>query len=78
MRTGPYRFVRHPRYAALLVSRIAFALALASILVWIFALGWLWAILRRIGLEEAHTQELFGAEYGNYAATTRRLIPGVY
>ena len=34
METGPYRFIRHPRYLALLLSRISLALALASPLGW--------------------------------------------
>ncbi len=78
MRDGPYRFVRHPRYVALLISRISFSLALASPLAWLSTLGWLWLILRRIRFEEAHLHELFGAEYDAYAAATARLIPGVY
>jgi protein-S-isoprenylcysteine O-methyltransferase Ste14 len=75
---GPYRFVRHPRYAALIASRIAFSLALASILAWGFALGWLWVNLRRVRLEEAHLHSLFGAEYEAYAARTARFLPGIY
>jgi protein-S-isoprenylcysteine O-methyltransferase Ste14 len=78
MTRGPYRYVRHPRYAALIASRIAFALALASILAWFFFLGWLWVNLRRVRLEEAHLRELFGAEYEVYASRVARLLPGVY
>jgi protein-S-isoprenylcysteine O-methyltransferase Ste14 len=78
MQDGPYRHVRHPRYLALLVSRIAFALALASILAWISFLGWLWLILHRIRLEDAHLREVFGTDYEEYAARTARLIPGLF
>ena len=78
MSDGPYRFVRHPRYVALLVSRVSFSLALASILGWLFALGWLIAILRRIRLEEAHLRGIFGADYDAYASRTARLIPGLF
>jgi protein-S-isoprenylcysteine O-methyltransferase Ste14 len=78
MNQGPYRFVRHPRYAALIVSSVAFALALASILAWIHAVGWLWVNLRRIQLEEAHLKKIFGAEYDAYAARTARLFPGIW
>jgi protein-S-isoprenylcysteine O-methyltransferase Ste14 len=78
LKDGPYRFVRHPRYVALLVSRISFSLALASILGWLFALGWLIAILRRIRLEEAHLHKIFGAGYDAYASRTARLVPGIF
>ncbi len=78
MTQGPYRFVRHPRYAALIASRIAFALTLGSILAWFFFLGWLWVNLRRVRLEEEHLRELFGAEYEAYAAKTSRFLPGIY
>jgi protein-S-isoprenylcysteine O-methyltransferase Ste14 len=78
MTKGPYRFVRHPRYAALIASRIAFALTLGSILAWFFFLGWLWVNLRRVRLEEDHLRKLFGAEYDAYAARTARFLPGIY
>jgi len=75
---GPYRYLRHPRYAGLISSRIAFALALASLLGWLAALAWLGILLRRIHLEEIHLHELFGADYEAYAARTVRLLPGIY
>jgi len=72
---GPYRFVRHPRYAALIAARIAFALSLASILAWGFAIGWLWVNLERVRLEEAHLREIFGEDYERYAERTGRFFP---
>jgi len=72
---GPYRFVRHPRYSALIAARFAFALSLASILAWGFALGWLWVNLQRVQLEEAHLHSLFGEDYDAYAARTPRFFP---
>ncbi|HEY7545744.1 MAG TPA: isoprenylcysteine carboxylmethyltransferase family protein [Blastocatellia bacterium] len=75
---GPFRHIRHPRYAALIASRIAFALTFASLLGWILAAGWMVVVRRRIRLEEAHLEEMFGPEYEAYASKTARLIPGVY
>jgi protein-S-isoprenylcysteine O-methyltransferase Ste14 len=72
---GPYAYVRHPRYAALIAARLAFALSLASILAWGFAIGWLWVNLERVRLEEAHLREVFGPEYDEYAARTGRFFP---
>jgi protein-S-isoprenylcysteine O-methyltransferase Ste14 len=75
---GPYRFVRHPRYLALTISRVAFALMLASVLAWIAFVFWMFAILRHIRLEEPHLREIFGSAYDDYARRTVRLIPGIY
>ena len=75
---GPYRFVRHPRYAALIVSSVAVSLALASIVAWALAVGWLWVNLRRVELEEVHLRRLFGTEYDAYASRTPRFLPGIY
>jgi protein-S-isoprenylcysteine O-methyltransferase Ste14 len=78
MTRGPYRFVRHPRYAGLIVCSVAFALAMGSVIAWAVALGWIWVNVHRVGLEESHLRGLFGAEYDRYAARTARFIPGVY
>jgi protein-S-isoprenylcysteine O-methyltransferase Ste14 len=75
---GPYRIVRHPRYLSLIVSHVAFALALASVLSWALLPVWLVFILRRARLEEAHRRKLFGADYAAYSRRTARLIPSVY
>jgi len=75
---GPFRYVRHPRYAGLLATRIALALALASLAGWLLALVWSLVLLRRIRLEERHLEAVFGAAYDVYAQRTARLIPGVY
>ncbi len=76
--TGPYRWVRHPRYLGLLIWRAAFALAFASPLAWMFSLPWLAMILRRIRLEEAHLHGIFGPAYAEYSKHTSRLLPRVF
>ena len=75
---GPFRYVRHPRYAGVLAMRIAFALALASVWGWILVLAWYLLLARRIRLEETHMRQVFGRDYEVYAERTRRLIPGIY
>ncbi|HEY0544092.1 MAG TPA: isoprenylcysteine carboxylmethyltransferase family protein [Pyrinomonadaceae bacterium] len=78
MTDGPFRYLRHPRYAGLLISRIAFALVFASILGWLLVLGWILAVHRRINLEEPHLQKIFGQDYEAYARRTSRFLPGIY
>lgn len=76
--TGPFRYVRHPRYAGILGVRVAYALTLASVMGWVLAVIWTAVLLRRIRLEEAHLRTQFGDTYKSYAAHTSRLIPGLY
>ena len=78
MTTGPFRYVRHPRYAGILGVRAAYALTFASAIGWGLAVVWLIVLLRRIRLEEAHLRTEFGDGYERYAARTPRLIPGLY
>ena len=75
---GPFRYVRHPRYAGLLASRIAFYLLFASAVGWLFGVGWLLLVAKRIRLEEAHLRQHYGADYDVYASKTPRLLPGIY
>ena len=78
MTHGPFRYVRHPRYAGVLAVRAALALSLASLVAWGLAGAWLIMLLRRIRLEEAHLRALFGVDYDRYAEHTPRLVPGNY
>jgi protein-S-isoprenylcysteine O-methyltransferase Ste14 len=78
MTGGPYRFVRHPRYLAILCARFAIPLLLGSVIAWAVLPLWLFLLHRRIRIEEAHLRELFSVEYHTYSARTARLIPGIY
>jgi protein-S-isoprenylcysteine O-methyltransferase Ste14 len=78
MTGGPYRLVRHPRYASILLLGLSTPLVFASILGWPLWFLLLAAIRRRIAREEPHLRELFGNAYEAYAGRTPRLVPGVY
>ena len=73
---GPYRFIRHPIYAA-------FILILGSTLFisgnWFIGLAWLGMtvleVASRIGFEEALMLEFFGDQYRDYMKRTGRLLP---
>jgi protein-S-isoprenylcysteine O-methyltransferase Ste14 len=75
---GPFRWVRHPRYLGVLATHVAFALAMASVLAWGLLLLWVIVLVVRIGREEAHLRQVFGAEYEEYSRRTARLLPGIY
>lgn len=75
---GPFRYVRHPRYAAAMLAKGAFALVFASAPGWLLALAWAVLLLKKMGLEEEHMRNIFGNEYEAYAQRTARLLPGIY
>jgi len=75
IRTGPYRFVRHPIYSGILLAMVGTFLAnakvrgaLGVVLVW-FA----WTVKTR--MEEQFMVRTFGAEYEEYRRTTGALLP---
>lgn len=77
IRTGPYRLVRHPIYAGLLLAFVGTAVSrgdgrglVALVLV-------AWSFLLKIGIEERFMAEQFPQEYAGYKARTPALIPGL-
>ena len=77
--SGPYRFVRHPGYAGMLILMIGLGLTLAN---WLSTLlvfiGFLAGHVPRIKVEEAVLEENLGDEYRNYERARKRLIPGIW
>ncbi len=75
---GPYRFVRHPGYAAMVIGLPASALALGSWWAGVPAAAFAFLVLRRILIEDPFLiANLPG--YPQYAARVRfRLLPGVW
>jgi len=75
IRTGPYRFVRHPIYSGILLALIGTALCKRNL--WGFvgiALVWL-GLWMKSRLEERFMVETFGAQYEEYRRTTGALLP---
>jgi protein-S-isoprenylcysteine O-methyltransferase Ste14 len=76
--SGPYHYVRHPGYVAVILQFIAVPLAVGSIAAWIPAmLGSLLFIMRTALEDRTLQQELSG--YTAFTKQTRyRLIPGIW
>ena len=76
--SGPYHYVRHPGYVAVLLQFITVPLSLGTLMAWIPALLGAALFVLRIALEDRTLiAELPG--YADYAQRTRyRLLPGVW
>jgi protein-S-isoprenylcysteine O-methyltransferase Ste14 len=79
VRDGPYRVLRHPSYAGLVLAVGGLGLAFGSWVGAAVALGaTLLSLLPRIRVEERALAETFGAAYEDYARSTARLVPHVW
>jgi protein-S-isoprenylcysteine O-methyltransferase Ste14 len=75
---GPYRVIRHPSYAGLLVNALGWALVFRSGVGVVLTLLILPPLLARIRAEEALLRSQFAGEYDAYCARTSRLVPAIY
>lgn len=65
--SGPYRWTRHPLYLGSAVMGVGFAIASASLPVWVLVGLYLGAtITSAIRSEERHLSDKFGPAYANY------------
>jgi protein-S-isoprenylcysteine O-methyltransferase Ste14 len=79
VQSGPYRFVRHPSYTAILIMLLGVGLALANwaSLVAMLA-GGLIGLLYRVRVEERALVEALGQPYVDYLRHTKRFIPFIF
>ena len=75
--TGPYRWVRHPMYAAVLLGTLGGCLAFGS--------GWRWlawlalsGVLHAKATLEERAMTAHHPDYADYAARTKRIVPFVW
>ena len=76
--TGPYHFVRHPIYAALIyffwACLIPFPVIKTIVTVLLITVG----LLIRSFLEEKFLIQKYGQQYINYSKHTKRIIPFIF
>lgn len=79
VRRGPYRLLRHPSYAGILLAFAGLGLAFGS---WVGAavavLVVFAGMLPRIRVEERALEQAFGADYVDYANSTSHLLPHIW
>jgi protein-S-isoprenylcysteine O-methyltransferase len=77
--SGPYRVVRHPSYSGVLLSGFGTAVALGNwVSLVVIVVPSVLALARRIQVEEGMLREGLGPDYDRYAASRKRLVPGVW
>jgi protein-S-isoprenylcysteine O-methyltransferase Ste14 len=75
IRSGPYRWVRHPIYTGLLVALLGSIIALGEVRGVIALALFTFALLRKLALEERLLAEEFGPTYSRYRREVPRLLP---
>lgn len=77
--TGPYRVLRHPGYAGVLVAFFGLGLALQSwVAVLVLLLATTVAFTYRVSIEEKFLVAELGDRYREYMARTKRIVPYVW
>jgi protein-S-isoprenylcysteine O-methyltransferase Ste14 len=75
VRSGPYRFSRHPMYLALMLLLAGAAALLGSLSPWAIVLAFFLLVARPAALaDERSMEEAFGEEYRQYAGEARRWL----
>ncbi len=75
--SGPYRWIRHPMYAAILIGIAAFLALDPSVARSALFAALVVVLVVKSQREEQNLRAAF-ADYGAYAARTARFIPGVW
>ena len=78
VRTGPYRWLRHPIYTAMLGMFVGTAIASGQYHTLLGLILLIIAYLRKTRLEEQILQQTFGADFDAYRRRTWALVPLVF
>jgi protein-S-isoprenylcysteine O-methyltransferase Ste14 len=79
IKTGLYKYIRHPSYTGSLISFAGFSLSLNNWLsLTIILIPIVISFINRINIEEKLLLGQFGSKYEEYKKNTKRLIPGIY
>ncbi len=77
--SGPYHYVRHPSYTAVLLVQVGAALCLGSVLsLFVMTVPLLATLLNRMRVEENVLVAGLGQAYRDYMTRTKRLVPAIY
>jgi protein-S-isoprenylcysteine O-methyltransferase Ste14 len=74
--TGPYKYIRHPMYTAIIIGGLGLFLNDLSIFRLFLLLLLQLLLLYKIRLEEYYLSQMF-SQFKEYASKTSKLIPGI-
>ncbi len=77
VRHGPYRWLRHPMYASILLGALALVLDTPTLLRWLIYAVLVVDLLVKLTYEERLLLAAF-PHYAGYQAASKRLIPFIY
>lgn len=79
VRTGLFRWVRHPSYSGLLLLFLGLGISYGNWLSFaLIVVPFAAALLYRIRVEEASLREALGEDYVEHCRRTKRLLPGIF
>lgn len=79
VRSGPYRYIRHPMYSAAVLWSVGWPLIIGSLIgTAITGAMLLPALIARMKREEAELHKEFGQEYDSYCIDTWRMFPPLF
>ncbi len=79
VKSGIYRFVRHPSYSGALLAFWGMGLIFTNIISLVVLVGPVTiGFIKRIKIEETALLEAFGEEYEEYRKHSKKLLPGIY
>lgn len=78
IQTGPYKFIRHPRYLGIVTFFLGISLVFRSLLAVILVAALLLVLVWRVYAEEALMRQEFGKEWDAYCEKSWRIIPFVF
>ena len=77
MRSGPYRWIRHPIYTGMFALALGTALAIGEVRTLVGIAFLVVAFWRKIRLEEQRLDAHFGAAYEEYRRNSWAVVPWV-
>ena len=77
VQTGPYRYIRHPMYSALMLAMLGLCTGYATPWRWAALVALAILLVVKAGLEET-AMAARHADYAEYARSTRRFVPFVW
>jgi protein-S-isoprenylcysteine O-methyltransferase Ste14 len=79
VKTGFYKYIRHPSYLGMMLSFIGLGLCLSNLIsILVILIPITFVVVNRLKIEEQALNDAFGNDYLEYCKETWKLIPWVY